>query len=69
MHWKRIAVRKRVIINTAQHAFAGILYKQSGPLLVLRNAELLTPGEQPTPINGEVVVERARVEFIQIVGS
>jgi hypothetical protein len=67
MHWKKIAVHKRVIVNTNEHAFSGILYKQAGPLLVLRDAQLLEPGLPPTPVHGEVVIERSRVEFIQVV--
>lgn len=67
--YKRLAVARRVIINTDTHAFAGILYKQSGPLLVLRDAELLEAGKPPVPIQGEVLVERNRVEFIQLTGA
>lgn len=65
--WRRL-VRKRVIVNQAERAFAGILWGQYGPLLVLRNAELLQPGMDPHPLDGEVVIERASVHFIQIVG-
>jgi len=64
--WKKVAVCKRVIVNTREHSFSGILYKQVGPLIVLRNAHLLEHGTPPTPIDGEVVIERTRVEFIQI---
>jgi len=65
--WRRL-VRKRVIVNQAERAFAGIMWAQYGPLLVLRNAELLQPGAAPQPLDGEVVIERASVHFIQIVG-
>jgi hypothetical protein len=68
--FRRVAVRRQVIVNlTSGAAFRGILFRQAGPLLVLRNAELLAAGEQPMPIDGEVVIERSRVEFVQIVGS
>lgn len=65
--WRRTAVRKRVIVNLPDRAFAGILWAQRGPLLVLRNAEMLEPGGQAVPMDGEVVVERSQVEFVQIV--
>lgn len=65
--WRRL-VRKRVIVNQAERAFAGILWGQYGPLLVLRNAELLQAGMEPQALDGEVVIERASVHFIQIVG-
>lgn len=64
--WKRLVVRKRVIVNTEAHAFSGILYKKAGPLLVLRDVQLLEPGAPPVPVSGEVLIERTKVEFIQI---
>jgi hypothetical protein len=56
-----------VILNLEDRAFAGILWAQRGPLLVLRNAEMLQQGVPPTPMDGEVVIERSRVEFVQVV--
>jgi hypothetical protein len=66
--WRGL-VRQRVVVNTPQRAFAGILWAQRGPLLVLRDVEMHEPGAQPQPLDGEVVVERAQVEFIQVVGG
>jgi hypothetical protein len=54
-------------VNLPDRAFAGVLWAQRGPLLVLRNAELLEQGAQPVPMDGEVVIERSRVEFVQVV--
>lgn len=65
--WRRL-VRKRVVVNQDGRAFAGVLWQQLGPLLVLRNAELLQPGAEPQPMDGEVVIERSTVHFVQIVG-
>ncbi|MDT0381424.1 hypothetical protein RM572_21940 [Streptomyces sp. DSM 42041] len=65
--WRRTAVRKRVVVNLADRAFDGVLWAKRGPLLVLRDARLLEPGREPVPVDGEVVVERARVEFVQVV--
>ncbi len=67
--WTRVVAHRRVIVNTSEHAVSGILYKQIGPLLVLRDASMLMPGGQATPISGEVVIERSKVEFVQVVGS
>ncbi|MFI0914316.1 hypothetical protein [Streptomyces abikoensis] len=47
-------------------AFRGVLWAQRGPLLVLRDAELLEAGRDPQRVDGEVVVERSRVEFTQV---
>lgn len=67
--WRRTAVRKRVIVNLADKAFEGVLWAKRGPLLVLRDATLMQHGAQDTSLDGEVVVERSRVEFIQVTGG
>ncbi|GGP55995.1 hypothetical protein [Streptomyces abikoensis] len=64
--WRRTAVRRRVVVNLADKAFRGVLWAQRGPLLVLRDAELLEAGRDPQRVDGEVVVERSRVEFTQV---
>lgn len=67
--WRRTAVRKRVVVNLADKAFSGILWAKRGPLLVLRDVELLEAGRAPQPVDGEVVIERAKVEFTQVLAT
>ncbi|MGW1998550.1 hypothetical protein [Embleya sp. NPDC001921] len=67
--WRRTALRKRVVVNLADKAFRAVLWAKRGPLLVLRDVELLEAGRDPQAIDGEVVVERARVEFIQVLAG
>ncbi|MGK5729716.1 hypothetical protein [Streptomyces sp. URMC 124] len=67
--WRRTAVRKRVVVNLSDKAFAGVLWAQRGPLLVLRDVELLEAGREPQRVDGEVVVERTRVEFTQVLAA
>lgn len=68
--YRRTAVRKRVVVNlTTEKAFRGVLWAKRGPLLVIRGAELLEPGADPRPVDGEVTVERSRVDFIQVLGA
>jgi hypothetical protein len=67
--WRRTAVRKRVVVNLSDKAFAGVLWAKRGPLLVLKDATLMQHGAADTPMDGEVLVERARVEFIQVAGG
>lgn len=67
--WRRTAVRKRVVVNLADKAFSGVLWVQRGPLLVLRDVELLEAGRGPQRIDGEVVIERSRVEFTQVLAG
>jgi hypothetical protein len=67
--WRRTAVRKRVVVNLADKAFSGILWAKRGPLLVLRDVELLEAGRAPQPVDGEVVIERGKVEFTQVLAG
>ena len=66
--WSRWPTRKRVLINMIDgRAFDAILYAKRGPLLELRDVQLLEPGsDNPVPIDGAVIVERPRVAFIQV---
>jgi hypothetical protein len=57
------------VVNLADKAFAGILWAQRGPLLVLRDVELLEAGREAQRVDGEVVVERSRVEFTQVLAT
>jgi small nuclear ribonucleoprotein (snRNP)-like protein len=66
--WRRTATRRRVLVNLkTDKAIAGVLWAKRGHLLVLRNAELLEAGRQPTKLDGEVVFERSNVDFLQVV--
>lgn len=67
--WRRTAVRKRVVVNLADKAFSGVLWAKRGPLLVLRDAELLEAGREPQRVDGEIVVERRQVEFMQVLAG
>lgn len=62
----RLLRRRQVIVNLVDgSALAGILFRQAGPLLILKNATVLERGAQPAPAEGDLVVERDRVLFIQ----
>lgn len=64
--YRRLVVHRRVIVNLVSgKAFNGVLVRQDGPLLVLKDAELLEPGTGPVPLDGDVVIEREHVDFIQ----
>lgn len=66
--WRRTAVRKRVVVNLdSGTAISGILWASRGPLLVIRDATLHTPEATPRSVDGEIVIERSRVEFVQAV--
>lgn len=67
MGWRRWPVCRRVLVNLVDgRGIDGILYSRRGPLLIVRQARLLEPGADPVDVDGEILVERSRVSFIQI---
>lgn len=63
----RYPVLKRVIVNTKTgNAFRGVLWAKYSDYVVLRNAEMLRENANRVPIDGEVVIERVNVDFIQV---
>lgn len=68
--YRRLALHRRVIVNLRSgSAISGVLLRTRGPLLELGNAELLEAGRTPIPLDGRQLVERANVEFVQVVGE
>lgn len=62
----RLVLTRQVLVNlTGGQAVQGALIRQRGPLLFVANATLHEPNSEPTPLDGEVVIERDRVAFIQ----
>lgn len=65
--WRRIVVGRRVSISLkAGPSISGILIRERGELLVVAEARLLEEGSPPVPLDGEVVLERAAVSFVQV---
>ena len=62
----RTALRQRVLVNLVDgSAFDAVLWARRGRLLVLRDAKLIEPGAEAAPADGEVLVDRDRVAFVQ----
>jgi len=65
--WRSLR-RSSVIVNLdTGKSFEGVLFRTDGPLLVLRHVRLLQRGSDTVAIDGEVVLDRARVEFVQVI--
>lgn len=66
--YKQIALHRKVVVNLKSgRAMQGILVDARGPLLVLRNVVVHEPGVGGSmPMDGEVIVERAEVDFVQV---
>jgi len=47
-------------------ALKGVLWTSRGPWLTLKDAALLKSGSPPTPIDGEAIVHRSNVAFLQV---
>lgn len=47
-------------------AIKGVLWSSNGPWLTFRAASLLKASVNPTPIDGEVVIHRSNVAFLQV---
>lgn len=66
----RLAVRQRVLVSLIDgQAMNGVLYARRGRYLVLRDVTLHAPGNEPTRMDGEVLLDRDRVDFIQVLGA
>lgn len=67
---RRLAVRHRVVVNLVDGtAVSGVLWSRIGRQVVIRGAELLERGSEPVGVDGEVVIDRDRVAFVQIAGE
>lgn len=65
----RLMLRRKVIVNlVGDRAVSGVLWSRRGGLVVLKQAELLEPGVAPVPMDGDVLIERPRIDFIQAAG-
>lgn len=66
---RRLMARRRVLVNLhSGRAFTGVLWARRGRLIVLRGAELLEPGNAGVPMDGDVILDRGEVEFVQAAG-
>lgn len=66
---RRLMVRRRVLVNLRSgRAVTGTLWVRRGRAVVLKSAELLEPGSPPVPMDGDVIVDRDQVEFVQVAG-
>jgi hypothetical protein len=68
--WRPPCVLKTVIVNLSDDpstALQGVLWAVRGPWLTLRDAAVLKGGLPPTRTDGEVIVHRSNVSFLQVV--
>ena len=66
--WRPPCMARIVIVNfvnDADLAIRGVLWQSRGPWLVLKSAEILKPNLAPAPADGDLVIHRDRVAFLQ----
>jgi hypothetical protein len=71
--WQPPCLRRLVIVNCLAPApgieatvIRGILWEARAQWLVLKNAEALALNQPPKPLDGEIVIPRANVDFLQV---
>lgn len=66
--WRRHpALNHRVLVSLkTDKAVTGVLWARRGGFVVVKQAELLEPKMEPATLDGEVVVDVANIDFIQI---
>lgn len=64
--FRRVLLHREVVVNLTDGAsISGVLYRDPGNLIVLKNAVYLEPGADPVPLDGDTVIERTKVLFVQ----
>lgn len=65
----RFLTKRSVMVNTKSgRSFRGVLWQRKGPYVVLKDAVLHDPAGL-MPVDGEVVVHRENIDFIQILAT
>jgi len=65
--WRRWPVLERVIVNTRSGlVFRGVLAMRRRDYVVIRAAQMVKGTGEVVPVDGEVLVERTNLDFIQI---
>lgn len=59
---------KRLVVNLKDGtAIDGFLWDERRALIVLKGCTIHIPGEQPTPADGEIVIERENISYVQAI--
>lgn len=66
---RRLMVRREVLVQLRSgNAARGTLWARRGRTLVLKGATLFEPGVDPRETDGDLVVDRGQVDFVQVLG-
>lgn len=63
---RRLVVRRQVLVNLRSgRAVSGVLWARKGRVVVLKSAQLIEPGSDPLGMDGDVILDRDQIEFMQ----
>lgn len=72
LFWWRPPCLLRQVLVTLKHddttAYRAVLWSSRGAWLTFRSCSLLTKSLPPTPMDGDLVIHRSNVAFLQVVG-
>lgn len=67
--WKPPCLLRSVLVNMIHDpdaALRGVLWQARGPWLVLRDVTALKTNAPPVAVDGDVVIHRSNVAFLQV---
>ncbi len=67
--WRPPCLLRQVIVNLKSDpntAIQGVLWQSRGAWLTLRTPSALTPAQPPKAMDGDVVIHRENVSFLQV---
>lgn len=69
MWWQPPCLYRTVVVNLIadpESAIQGVLWRSRGSWLTIRKASILKPNLAPMAVDGDVIVHRANVNFVQV---
>lgn len=67
--WRPPCLLRRVIVNQVSDqaiSLQGVLWQSRGSWLTLKEVSLLKADQKPIPVDGDVVIHRSQIAFIQV---
>lgn len=65
--WSGLMRRRVVVSLKSGNGFRGVCYRKRGSLLTLKDVTGLDEHSQERPVDGEVVVLRENIDYIQVI--
>lgn len=67
MGFFRHVAHRRVVVNLwSGTAIAGVVTKTRSGYCVIRDATVIESGSKPAPADGEIIVDRNQIDYIQV---